>query len=165
MTVRPATLQDVDALRAMYGAVAATPGGLARLEDEIDRAYVLGVVNSALAGGLCLIAQGEQGLVGAIHARSPGLFAFAHVLTDLTIAVHPRAQGQGVGRQLFERFQAAVRDRGDITRVELLTRESNARAIAFYESLGFEREGTFRERIRNVDGTLEADVPMAWILR
>ena len=52
-----------------------------------------------------------------------------------------------------------------ISRVELIVRESNERALAFYESLGFEREGEMRGRILNADGSLESDIPMAWRLR
>ena len=43
-----------------------------------------------------------------------------------------------------------------------LVRGSKRKAIAFYESLGFVQEGKFRGRIRNLDGSLEADIPMAW---
>ena len=32
----------------------------------------------------------------------------------------------------------------------------------FYESLGFRQEGEFLSRIRNIDGSLESDIPMAW---
>jgi ribosomal protein S18 acetylase RimI-like enzyme len=49
--------------------------------------------------------------------------------------------------------------------VELIARESNAKAIAFYQSLGFVIEGRFERRIRNPDGSLEADIPMAWLRR
>jgi len=52
--------------------------------------------------------------------------------------------------------------RPDIQRVELISRESNRKAILFYESLGFRQEGEFVSRIRNVDGSLESDIPMAW---
>lgn len=75
----------------------------------------------------------------------------------------PEAQGSGVGRRLFEEFLAEVRtNRPEVLRVELIARESNARAIAFYESLGFRREGRMEGRIRNLDGSFEADIPMAW---
>lgn len=36
------------------------------------------------------------------------------------------------------------------------------RAIGFDRSLGFGQEGTMRRRIRNPDGSLEPDIPMAW---
>lgn len=80
------------------------------------------------------------------------------------IAVHPEAQGRGVGRLLFTRLLGIVaRDSPAIVRVELIARESNAHAIALYESVGFRREGRFEARVRSVDGGLEADTPMAWM--
>jgi putative acetyltransferase len=47
--------------------------------------------------------------------------------------------------------------------VELIARESNARAIGLYESLGFRREGRLEGRVRRPDGVVEADIPMAWV--
>ena len=109
------------------------------------------------------IGESRREIVAEIHACSPGLFCFSHVLSDLTIVVDPRTQGCGWGRAIFERFlDTIVREHRAVTRVELIARESNATALDFYRSLGFEQEGMFRGRIRNVDGSLEADIPMAW---
>lgn len=52
--------------------------------------------------------------------------------------------------------------RPDILRVELVTQESNARAINLYKSVGFIIEGRLEKRIRMYNNTLEADIPMAW---
>ena len=164
VVVRPAAAGDSDLIYELYRKVASEPGGLARLEDEVDESYVMGFLSAALDRGLSFVAEAGGELVGEIHAYAPGLFCFAHVLGDLTIAVDPDAQGRGVGRNLFERFMQAVRDeKPDVLRVELIARESNGRAIEFYESLGFVREGVFRGRIRNLDGSVESDIPMAWI--
>lgn len=165
LTIRPATRADLGAVLGLYRAVAATPGGLARLEHEVDEAYVAGFLEKALRSGVGLVAvDAEARIVGEIHAGGPGLFCFAHVLTDLTIAVDPGSQGAGLGRMLFERFMTEVREkRPDISRVELIARESNTKAIRFYESLGFKVEGRFEGRIANLDGTREADIPMGWV--
>jgi putative acetyltransferase len=83
---------------------------------------------------------------------------------DLTVAVHPDAQGQGIGRRMFARMlDEVVREHRDVTRVELITQEGNARALHLYESLGFRREGRLEGRIRTDDGGTEADIPMAWL--
>ena len=109
---------------------------------------------------------GLSGLAAELHAYRSELSLFAHVLGDLTVAVHPEAQGQGIGRQLFTLLLDEVtRDHPDITRVELVTAESNARALHLYESVGFNREGRFEGRIRNSSGGVEADIPMAWYSR
>ena len=162
--IRKATTDDLPQVLALYRRVASMPGGLARLADEVDEAWVRGFLARAEVNGLSLVAESEaEEIVGEIHAYSPGLFCFSHVLTDLTIAVAPEEQGRGIGRSLFERFMADVRsDRPDITRIELISRESNRKAIQFYESLGFRIEGELVARIRNVDGSLESDIPMAW---
>ncbi len=162
--IRSAVAGDAESIFELYRKVASVPGGLARLEEEVSEAYVASFLEAALDRGLSFVAEVEGRLVGEIHAYTLGLYCFAHVIGDLTIAVDPDAQGGGVGRRLFERFMQAVRDeRPEVQRVELIARESNQRAIQFYETLGFEREGVFRGRIRNVDGSLESDIPMAWI--
>ena len=51
----------------------------------------------------------------------------------------------------------------DILRIELIARESNERALRFYESLGFKREGRLEKRIRSVKGGFEDDIFMAWL--
>lgn len=165
MKVRPTAEADLTAVVTLYRSVAAIPGGLARLSDEVDESWVNGFLTRSREKGLSLVAQAEDGrILGEIHAVSPGLFCFSHVLTDLTIAVAPEAQGQGLGRLLFETFMRdVVESRPDIQRVELISRESNRKAILFYESLGFRQEGEFVSRIRNLDGSLESDVPMAWM--
>ena len=164
LQLREAVKDDVVALTSLYRRVATEPGGLARLEAEVDEAYVRGFVMAAMDRGLILVAELDGEIVGEIHAYSAGLFCFAHVMGELTIAVDPAAQGAGVGRALFEQLmQTVVEALPDVQRVELIARESNERAIRFYESLGFQREGVFRNRIRNVDGSFESDIPMAWV--
>jgi RimJ/RimL family protein N-acetyltransferase len=44
----------------------------------------------------------------------------------------------------------------------LLVRESNHRAIALYEKLGFQQEGRLLGRVSIMPGQFEADIPMAW---
>ena len=164
VVVRPATVEDTASIYRLYRKVANEPGGLARLEDEVDESYVADFLGAALDRGLSFVAEADGKLVGEIHAYAPGLFCFGHVFGDLTVAVDPDTQGTGVGRKLFERFMQVVHDeRPNVHRVELIARESNVRAIQFYKSLGFVREGEFRKRIRNLDGSFESDIPMAWM--
>lgn len=164
VVIRPTAAADADLVYELYRKVARVPGGLARLEQEVDQTYVAGFLKASLDRGLSLVAETDGQILGEIHAYSPGLYCFAHLLSDLTIAVDPDSQGAGVGRRLFAAFMQAVRkERPELTRVELIARESNLRAIRFYESLGFAREGEFKGRIRNLDGSMESDIPMAWL--
>lgn len=166
MTLRPGRLEDAAAIRALYQAVAATPGGIARAPDEVTGEYVEDFVTQSLQRGILLVAEltGLPGLAGELHAYRSELRVFAHVLGDLTVAIHPTAQGRGIGRQLFTRLLDLVtREHPDVTRVELVTQASNLRALRLYESVGFRREGRFEDRIRGPEGGMEADIPMAWL--
>jgi len=165
MQIRTATIDDVSQVLSLYKRVAAIPGGIARLVDEVDESYVRAFLSKSNANDVSLVAVDKSEKVTAeIHAYTPGIYCFSHVLSDLTAVVDPCTQGMGVGRLLFERFLTVVtEDRPDIFRVELIARESNQKAIRFYESLGFCQEGKLVSRIKNVDGSMESDIPMAWV--
>ena len=164
--IEAATDTDGAALATLYRAVAATEGGLARTQAEITDEYVAHFLAKAQASGIILVARPLGGpLIGEIHCYALGPRVFAHVLGELTIAVHPGYQGQGIGKALFtELLRRVEQERPNVLRVELIARESNRKAIAFYQKLGFQIEGRFTNRIRSVDNAgFEADIPMAWL--
>ena len=162
VTIRPSSPADASAVRALYQRVARASGGIARQADEVTDDYVQHFLQRAHAQGVGLVAERDGQVVAEIHTYAPGLRIFAHVLGDLTVAVDTPLHGQGVGQQLFEILLAEVQIRfPHVSRVELLVRESNARAIALYEQLGFRREGRLEGRVAGTHG-LEADIPMAW---
>lgn len=161
--IRNAAASDKPRLLALYRAVAAVPGGLARTVDEIGDDYVAGFMQRALASGVQLVCEEDGVIVGEIHASSLGIAAFAHLLTDLTIAVAPAAQGRGIGRLLFQSLlQRVGAQLPHISRVELFTRESNLRARQLYTSLGFVEEGRLAGRVSDGAGGFEADIVMGW---
>lgn len=164
VSIRQSTPGDVDAIVALYQAAGEAGGGLARAPDEVSRDYVSAFIDKALNGGIALVAVDYSGrIVGEIHANPLGPRSFGHVLGDLTIAVHPSSQGKGIGRRIFEGLlEMVVSEMPHIHRVELVTQESNKRALSMYESLGFEREGRMKNRIRMRDGSLDHDIPMSW---
>ncbi|HMW36146.1 MAG TPA: N-acetyltransferase [bacterium] len=162
--LRPSLLSDETAIYNLYNRVAAIRGGLAREAHEVTSDYVHHFLSRSTATGLSIIAINENECLGEIHAYRPGIKVFDHVLSELTIAVDPKAQGLGIGKQLFTTFLDTVRKTmPNILRVELIARESNSKAIRMYEKLGFVTEGRFENRIRSVDGGLESDIPMAWM--
>ncbi|MBC3880938.1 GNAT family N-acetyltransferase [Undibacterium sp. LX40W] len=162
--IRHAQLEDAPGIRQLYQAVARIEGGIARVENEINEEYVQHNLSSGLSKGVCLVAVQGQDIIAEVHAYPPFPRVFAHVLSDLTIAVHPDFQGVGVGRAIFTQLLTTVREQQPhIFRVELIARESNQKAIRFYQSLGFEIEGAMKGRIRRPDGNFEADIPMAWL--
>jgi ribosomal protein S18 acetylase RimI-like enzyme len=164
-TITSAGDDDVEAILRLYLAVASIEGGLARSADEISSDYVKNFVKKSAESGIIVIAleSGSSKVIGEIHAYALGPKVFAHVLGELTIAVHPDRQGLGIGKAIFTEFMSRVKDElPNILRVELIARESNRKAIEFYEKIGFIVEGRFASRIASVDGGFEDDIPMAW---
>ncbi|MES2325213.1 MAG: GNAT family N-acetyltransferase [Pseudomonadota bacterium] len=162
--IRPAVAQDHAGILALYRAVAFVPNGIARTPDEVSEAYIDGFMHKAAANGLEFVGETDGRIVGEIHASGPGIASLDSLLCELTIAVAPDCQGQGVGRALFRALlDAVIHERPRITRVELFVRESNTRARALYASLGFVEEGRLRARVRNAEGVAEADIVMGWL--
>ncbi len=162
--IRKATAADHDRILGLYRDVAAVPDGIARTPAEVTDAYVAHFMQRAADDGLELVYEEDGALLGEIHASRVGIASLAHLLTDLTIAVSPRAQGRGVGRGLFQALLAEVTvNLPHITRVELFARESNVRARALYASLGFVEEGRLRARVNNARGEAETDTIMGWL--
>ena len=59
------------------------------------------------------------------------------------VAVAQQEQGQGIGRMLMEQLLTEAETAG-VASCVLEVRKSNVRAIALYESMGFQRAGTRR---------------------
>ncbi|MBC8090136.1 MAG: GNAT family N-acetyltransferase [Phycisphaerae bacterium] len=167
VAVRHATADDASAILTLHQTVANISGGLARFADEITEEYVQNFVTSSLANGVIVVAEREstRAIVGELHAYPYSMRRLGHTLTSLTIAVHPDAQGMGVGGKLFRALLHEVRvNRPNIMRVELIVQENNSRARRLYESVGFVAEGRMLNAIRDIrTGQLETDVPMAWL--
>ncbi len=157
---------DVPGILALYQTVAAESGGIIRFREEITPDYVHDFVTKSLRNGLSRVVPHPRNgaeIVAEMHAYPYGLAAFSHILTDLTIVVHPSFQGQKIGSLIFEHFLAEVTGKmPHILRVELFVRENNVPAIRFYKKLGFVEEGRHRHKIKNKDGSLETPLEMTW---
>jgi putative acetyltransferase len=163
--IRGSTLADAPAILSLHLAAASRGGGLAREPDEMNLAGVEAALARPLANGVALSAWMDGGIAGEIHASRLGPRQFDRNLTDLTVAVHPDAQGRGVGAALFEAlFEAAAKLTPRIERIELMCREGNSHAVRLYQRLGFVIEGRFTRRVRLPDGTIEDDLAMAKVL-
>lgn len=164
--VREGNPSDLHKIVALYKTVAARSGGIAREEDEVTETYVMNFIEKSLKSGIILTIEDPENLeavIAEVHTYKPGIKVFAHIFSDLTIAVHPDYQGKGIGKLLFKTLlQETELKHPEIIRVELIARESNKRAIVFYKKLGFTIEGRLENRICDNTGKLEADIPMCW---
>lgn len=166
MHYREATIDDLLPIYELYKEVASVSGGLARRSDEITQDYVAEFIQKSISSGMIIVGEHPEiagKLVCEVHAYRKGIAVFNHVLGDLTLIVHPAFQGKKIGRTIFSIFLNEIyTHHPHIGKVELIARESNTRAIALYQSLGFRIEGRLEMRIKNTDGTYEADIPMSW---
>jgi len=164
--IRKATLEDTNEIFELYKKVSKKVGGLARVEKEITKTYIENFSYRSFENGLQFVvtdALNEQAIVAEIHCYQLEPGVFKHILSELTVAVHPDYQGKGLGKRLFQTLLDNIQlNRPDILRVELIARESNSKAILLYEQLGFKIEGRFENRINNGNNSFEADIPMAW---
>lgn len=81
----------------------------------------------------------EAGAVWVTGTPITGLISLTHVNDSLlieNIAVHPAAQGTGLGRRLMQFAEQQAADR-DITRLTLYTHEMMTESQAIYAHLGY----------------------------
>jgi len=95
------------------------------------------MILDAPAAGRLFVLRNDHGIIGMANALitiSTAEGGPALLLEDVVIAAAHR--GEGFGRMLVEYILAWAGDAG-MTRVTLLADRNNAKAMAFYERLGF----------------------------
>lgn len=93
--------------------------------------------------------------------RFPG--RAAHVAHLGPLAIAPDRHGQGLGRAMMAEALACLEAEG-ATRVELMAEADNVRGLAFYESVGFVREGVQRAAYRRAGEDYMDEVLMVQFL-
>ncbi len=133
-TLAPRSLPDGMVLRPM------TPTDMPAVV-AIDRAafeplwhYSDGTLREALAqAALATVVEGPEGVLGfQISTASP---LGAHLAR---LAVHPRAQGQGIGTALVQDLLLYFQEHGAF-QVTVNTQQSNVASLRLYQRLGFQR--------------------------
>jgi ribosomal protein S18 acetylase RimI-like enzyme len=80
-----------------------------------------------------LLCEGKRALgYGMLRGWDDG-----HDVPSLGIAIHPDAQGQGLGRLLMD-FLRVSAERHGANKIRLRVRSGNRRAISLYKSLGYQ---------------------------
>ena len=143
ITILPIEAQDFDALYAIEQAAHALPWSLGTLKNNQGERYLN-----------LKIAEGHQ-----IYG-----FAICQTVLDeatlFNIAIVPQKQGLGLGRQLLTELITQLRQKGILT-LWLEVRESNKKAQALYDSLGFNQVDIRKNYYPTPDGKRENAVVMA----
>jgi L-phenylalanine/L-methionine N-acetyltransferase len=145
ITVRRARVSDA----AAYARIMSHPEVMPQLlqlpfnDEEMWKARLADFLSPGKAD-LSLVAELDGEVVGnaGLHPAGPALRR-RHAM-GLGMAVHPQAQGRGVGSALMQALCDYADRWAQVLRLELTVYTDNERAIALYRKFGFEHEGTHR---------------------
>jgi len=164
MHIRQATENDAEVIATAEQQTAASQEGLlASRPHEISAEAFRSKITFLRDNGLCLVLEEKEEILGHLLLERMDLESTNHVVR-LTLVVHPGYTGKGYARQLLNHAIHWARQSEDVEKIELNVRQGNSRAIKLYESLGFEVEGVYRDRIKVTGGYLD-DIAMALFVR
>ena len=110
--------------------------------DGVDAQRYSDIFRNLLKGGDFFVYEADRMVVGFCKAtRLPG--RSSHVAHIGPLAVSPEFHGRGYAAAMLKEVLVHLECSGTL-RFELLVEADNSRGIAFYQKLGFEREGVQR---------------------
>jgi putative acetyltransferase len=149
VTVREATLEDVDAAVAMLVEVAGEGRWIAtEAPVDVERRRRRMAEDVAGEDAVILVAEAGGQLVGEL-----GLHLARYGVAELGMAVAAGWRGRGVGTALLAEAVERARKAG-AHKLALQVWPHNAAALALYERFGFRREGYLTRHYRRRSGEL-----------
>ncbi len=136
-TIRPAQLDDADALFSMAKAFA-TSFSVERLAFESAFAALLQSPDTFIE----IASDGERAVGYLLGFDHHTFYANGRVAWVEEIMVADDVRRRGVGRQLMEKFEQWAR-----TRQSKLVRLATRRAAPFYRSLGYDESATYFRKL------------------
>jgi RimJ/RimL family protein N-acetyltransferase len=152
--IRPSTAADAPAVLAYLRSVGAESdflsfGGEGPPVSEAEERVFLARLE-ATDNALAILAEWNGQIVGYLTFTGGNRLRTRHA-GEFGITVAQPFQGIGLGRRMLAMLIDWTREGGIVRKINLLVRCDNDRAIALYESLGFEVEGRKR-RDMQIDG-------------
>jgi RimJ/RimL family protein N-acetyltransferase len=162
IVIRAARPEDASVLVEAEREAAAEPGLLTARPHELrvehlERRIVELVEHPR---GRYIVATHDTDIVGHAFLDPRRLQATGHVVT-LSVVVHTKWRGRGVGTRMMEDLTAWARRTHGIDKIELRVRAGNEPAIDLYQRFGFVEEGRLKGRIKISSGRYLDDVAMA----
>jgi len=142
--IRPARLEDVSAIQAIYAYHVAHGTGTFELEPPTVEA-IRSRFNTLSGGDYpFLVATETEEVIGFGYA---GPFrdrpAYRYTVED-SIYLHPDKQGRGTGKLLLQRLIAESTERGFTQMLAVIGDSDNRASIRLHATLGFETTGTLQ---------------------
>jgi RimJ/RimL family protein N-acetyltransferase len=159
LVVRPARLDEVNAVVDLYVTVAAEGSWIAA-EAPVDRPSRVERFTRSIErdDATMFVAEDEGRLVGSL-----GIEVRPYGVADLGMMVAADRRGTGVGSALLEAAIEWARSAG-AHKVSLEVWPHNEAARGLYRKFGFEEEGLLRGQYRRRNGELWDAVPMGLLL-
>jgi RimJ/RimL family protein N-acetyltransferase len=140
------------------------PHGLLRKPDEINNDFIKNKLPVA-GRKWFFVAWSEAAPIGIVWGQVYDQYRLRQCVGELSLAVHPLAQSNGIGRTLMTHLIESIKQNSpQIRRIELMCNPHNTKAVALYKSLGFEKEGLLKARVISDDGQPMDDLQMGLIL-
>jgi ribosomal protein S18 acetylase RimI-like enzyme len=152
VSVRPATLADVDALVAMLAEVAGEGRWIAT-EAPVDVGQRRRRMVEDIEREDAIVLVAEVAEVAGEPVGELGLHLAGYGVADLGMAVAAGWRGRGIGSALLAEAIDRAREAG-AHKVALQVWPHNSAAIALYERFGFQREGYLTRHYRRRSGEL-----------
>jgi RimJ/RimL family protein N-acetyltransferase len=161
--LRSIKLNDAQMRHVFFYELSMAQEGMIHTEDESDphTQESQDKIQSFLQGhkGLWIIACAGDQVIGEVDITIESFKRLRH-RGSLTIGVHPRWQGLGLGKILLEEAISWAKH-AHLIRLDLSVFAHNLRARSLYQSFGFQEEGIRRKYLREQDGSFHDDILMA----
>jgi phosphinothricin acetyltransferase len=159
MTIRAATESDLTGIAAIYGHEART--GIATFDTEprsIDRWREL--LESTARGDHLLVATDDETILGYVHSTAYRPKPCYAGTRETSIYLTPDAQGQGLGRQMYNDLIGWLVADG-IHMLVAAVALPNPASLALHRACDFEEVGVMREVGRKFDRWID----VLWVQR
>lgn len=140
MTTKIVTSEDFEFIYNLYMHPAVNPY---LLYEQMDKAEFQPVFDDLIARKIIYICYNDDLEAVGMFKLTQMSYRNAHILYLGGVAIHQDFGGKGFGKQMM-RIVLAMGETQGAKRIELSTATTNTNAIRLYESVGFEKEGIFR---------------------
>lgn len=114
--------------------------------------------------GMMLVAELNSEVVGMLSFGRSSFKKIQH-RGGIMMLVNQKFRGQGIGRNLLEKFLEAVKSDISLYRIDLSVMSGNHNAIKMYEKAGFVHEGRRLHAYHFLDGSFQDEIYMELLLR